>query len=73
MTEMNQVSASCHLLSGFCLAYSLNPEDGSDFFLHNISRLFEQTTRRYQYIPEEGTLHNYRCENLKLYSSVTAT
>jgi hypothetical protein len=26
---------------------------------------FPRTTRRY--IPEEGTLHNHRCENLKSY------
>jgi hypothetical protein len=26
---------------------------------------FQRTTRRY--IPEDSTLHNYRCENLKSY------
>jgi hypothetical protein len=28
----------------------------------------EQTTRRY--IPEDSTLHNHRCENLKPYKEV---
>jgi hypothetical protein len=30
---------------------------------------FQRTTRRY--IPEDRTLHNYRCENLKSYNTVT--
>jgi hypothetical protein len=29
---------------------------------------FQRNTRRY--IPEDGTLHNHRCENLKSYTGI---
>jgi hypothetical protein len=41
-----------------------DPEDGVDMILET-SVDFQRTTRRY--IPEDSTLHNHRCENLKSY------
>jgi hypothetical protein len=32
----------------------------------DVSNVHIRTTRRY--IPEDGKIHNYRCENLKAYS-----
>jgi hypothetical protein len=49
---------------GFLLDLFLDPEDDSDMF-SEISVDFQWTTQRY--IPEYGTLLNYRCENLKSY------
>jgi hypothetical protein len=47
----------------FLLGWFLDSEDGGDTFLRNVSVDFQRTTRRY--IPEDSTLHNQRCENLK--------
>jgi hypothetical protein len=44
-------------------------EDGGDIF-HEMSVEFQQTTWRY--IPENRTLHNHRCENLKSYDHFSA-
>jgi hypothetical protein len=43
-------------------AYFLDPEDGGDMFLRNVG--WNSTDYR-RYVPEDGTLHNHRCENLK--------
>jgi hypothetical protein len=57
-------SACYSLYSGFLLGLFFDIEDGSNMFLRNVGWLL--TTRR-RYIPEEITLHNHRCENLKSY------
>jgi hypothetical protein len=44
--------------AGFLLGLFFDREDRCDMFLRNI-----RTTRRY--IPEDSTLHNHRCENLR--------
>jgi hypothetical protein len=49
--------------AGFCIGLFFNPEDGGNIFLRKVGFDFAQTTRRY--IPEDRTLHNHRCENLK--------
>jgi hypothetical protein len=49
-----------------CLAHFLDPEDGGVISSSGTS-VDTRTTRCY--IPEDGTLHNHRCENLKSYIS----
>jgi hypothetical protein len=51
------------------LGLFFDPEDGGDMFLRNKDWL--STTKR-RYIPEDGTLHNHRCENLKSYKLIVA-
>jgi hypothetical protein len=46
-------------------AYSLALKMEAMFFLLETSVVFQRTTRRF--IPEDGILHNYRCENLRSY------
>jgi hypothetical protein len=48
---------------GFLPGLFFGPEAGGDIFLRNVVD-FQQTTQHY--IPEDNTLHNHRCENLKL-------
>jgi hypothetical protein len=40
-------------------------ENGGDMFIRNVGSLSTDYTRRY--IPEDVTLHNHRCANLKSY------
>jgi hypothetical protein len=47
------------------LKFFFDPEDGGDMFLSETSVASQQTTRLH--IPEDDTLHNHRCENLKSY------
>jgi hypothetical protein len=54
--------AACFVLV-FCLAYSLTLKEIRRS--SETSDGFQRTTRRY--IPEDRTLHNHRCENLKSY------
>jgi hypothetical protein len=56
-------SAESLLHAGFLLGLLFNSEDEGNIFLQNV--YFHQTTRRY--IPEDRTLHNHHCENLKSY------
>jgi hypothetical protein len=49
---------------GFLLGLSF-PEDGGDMFRRNID--WHLTDYTWRYIPEDGTLHNHGCENLKSY------
>jgi hypothetical protein len=58
-----QQLATC-LLADSCWNYFFEPEDWGDMFLRNVGST-QQTTRRH--IPEDDTLHNHRCENLKFY------
>jgi hypothetical protein len=46
---------------------NVSPVNGGDMFFRNVNR-FEGTTQRY--IPEDRTLHNHRCENLKSYTII---
>jgi hypothetical protein len=48
-----------------CSAYFFDPEDGGDIFLRNVGG--HSTDYLLGYIPQDGTLHNHRCENLKSY------
>jgi hypothetical protein len=42
----------------------IDPADGGDMFLRNVG-LHKRTTRHYA--PEERTLHDHCCDNLKSY------
>jgi hypothetical protein len=53
--DYTSLPATCFHV-GFLLGLFFDHEDGGDMF---------RTTRRY--IPEDGTLHNHRFENLKSY------
>jgi hypothetical protein len=70
MTPCSLLSYNRSLLAGFaeiisfCRNYFFYPEDGGDMFLRNVC-LTQQTARRH--IPEDDTLHNHCCENLKSY------
>jgi hypothetical protein len=48
--------------AGFFIGLFVDPYDGSDMFLLNVID-FQRTTQGY--IPEDITLHNHRCENLR--------
>jgi hypothetical protein len=48
--------------AGLCSFF--DPEDGSYMFLRNVG-CFQRTKRGV--IPQDSTLHNHRCENLKSY------
>jgi hypothetical protein len=52
------------LLARWFAELFFDPEDGGDMFLRK-SGTTQRTTRRH--IPEEDTLQNHRCENLKSY------
>jgi hypothetical protein len=54
----------CNAERWFLGGLIFDPEEGGDTFLRNIG--LRMTTRRY--IPEDGNIHNYRCENLKSWS-----
>jgi hypothetical protein len=43
-----------------------DPEDGGDMFLWNVGWL---STTTWRYIPEDWSVHNHHCENLKSYNS----
>jgi hypothetical protein len=58
------LSATCFTMV-FLLDLFFDPEDGGDIFFRNIDG-FQRTTRFYA--PEDRTLHNYSCENLKFYT-----
>jgi hypothetical protein len=51
------------LLAACFHAGFLLPEDGGDMFLRHVGWLSTDYTALY--IPEDITLHNHRCENLK--------
>jgi hypothetical protein len=61
--------ATC-LLAGSCWNYFFDPEDGGDMFLRNVGST-QQTTQRHT--PEDDTLHNHSCENLKSYNKYTCS
>jgi hypothetical protein len=61
---MNKPRKKAGFHAGFLLGLFFGPEYGGDMFLET-SVDFQRTTRRY--IPEDRTLHNHRCENLKSY------
>jgi hypothetical protein len=57
-----QACSTCHMLSSWFLSgLFFNPEDGN-MFLRNVGWL---STDYRRYIPEDRTLHNHGCENLK--------
>jgi hypothetical protein len=62
LKEHIQVTSRALLHSGFGLGLFFNPGDLGDMFLCNVVD-FQQTT--WHYIPEDRTLHNHCCENLK--------
>jgi hypothetical protein len=49
--------------AGFLLVLFFDPEDGGE-----MSVVFQRTAR--SYIPEDGTLHNHRCENFRFYGGI---
>jgi hypothetical protein len=65
-TGSHQVSCRCRYPGREGGRLSL-PEDGGDTFLRN-SGTTQRTTRRH--IPEEDTLQNRRCDNLKSYTII---
>jgi hypothetical protein len=48
------------------LGLLFKPEDTDDMFLRNVDWL---STTAWCYIPEDRTLHNHRCENIKSYTA----
>jgi hypothetical protein len=58
--------ATCFMLVS-CLAYSSTLKMEARCFSET-SVDFQRTTRRY--IPEDRTLHNHRCENLRAYNEI---
>jgi hypothetical protein len=61
------VKAACHLLSRWFLAKLVfSTLKMEAIYSSETSVDTQQTTQRY--IPEDGTLHNHRCENLKPYT-----
>jgi hypothetical protein len=59
--KSSRISA-CKQLTRRKFGLFFEPEDGGDMFLRNVVD-FRCTTRRY--IPQDSTLHNHRCENLR--------
>jgi hypothetical protein len=60
------VASTCHLLSRWFLAQLILRTLKMDAICSSETSVdFHRTTRRY--IPEDSTLHNHRCENLKSY------
>jgi hypothetical protein len=63
-------SSACYPLhAGILLGLFFDPEDVCDVLLPETSVELQRTTRRY--IPEDRTLHNHRCENIKSYMKIT--
>jgi hypothetical protein len=61
-----KMEATCHLLSRWFLTpLIVTPWRWRRYVPPKMSVEFQRTTRRY--IPEDRTLHNHRCENLKSY------
>jgi hypothetical protein len=59
---------ACHLLSRSFLAQLIFSALEKEAICSSETSVdSERTTRRY--IPEDGTLHNHRCENLKSYDT----
>jgi hypothetical protein len=50
------------LAACFMLVSCFDPEDGGDMFLRKVGCIHGTSQR---YIPEDRTLHNHHCENLK--------
>jgi hypothetical protein len=61
-TFKKSLPPACLLVS--CWTYFFDPEDEGDMFLRNVGWHWTDYTT---YIPENGILHNHRCENLKSY------
>jgi hypothetical protein len=61
-------TASYLLQARFLLGLFFEPEDGGDIFLWEVGWFFQRTT---WHIPEDKTLHNHRCENLKFFTEST--
>jgi hypothetical protein len=60
---------ACYLLSRWFLAQLISSALKTEAICSSeMSVDFQWTTRRY--IPEDGTLHNHRCENLESYMNM---
>jgi hypothetical protein len=55
--------------AGILLDLYFDPEYLGDIFLRNTEADIQRTAQLYSYIPEDRTLHNHRCENLKFFTN----
>jgi hypothetical protein len=60
---------ACHLLARWFAELFFDPEDGDDTFLLNVKKQGTTLRTTLRHIPEDETLHNHRCENLKSYNN----